>query len=118
MRIEAGTHELCGPYATEGAGQIECAGELQSLGAVTYLNRAANGKNGDAHHLPVVALRTLQGIVPGQLLPPFPVVTFRWRNRRRHRQQFAAPGQIRRAVAVAEKAVVADALKRIGKDMQ
>ena len=72
----------------------------------------------DAHHLPVVALRTLQGIVPGQLLPPFPVVAFRCRDRHGHREEFSASCQVLRTVAVAEEAIVADALKRIGKDMQ
>src|SRR4249919_3045128 len=113
MRIAAGTHELCGRMPLESASQFECASELQSLGAVTSLDGAANGKNGDAHHLPVAALRTLQWIVPGQLLPPFPVVALRWRYGRRHRQQFPAPGQVLRAVAVAEKTIVADALKRV-----
>ena len=78
----------------------------------------ANRKDGDSYHLPVVALRTLQWIVPGKLLPPFPVVAFGGRDWRRHRQQFSTPGQVLRAVAVAEKAVVADALKRVRENMQ
>ena len=82
------------------------------------MNGADDRKDGDSYHLPVAALRTLQWIVPGQLLPPFPVVAFRCRDWHGHRQQFSAPGQVLRAVAVAEKTIVADALKRIGKDMQ
>src|SRR5260370_41389788 len=118
MRIEAGAHGSCGRMPERAAGQIEYVGELRSLGRVISLKEAANRKDGDAHHLPVAALRTLQWIVPGQLLPPFPVVAFRWRDGCRHRQQFPAPGQILRAVAVAEKAVGAAALKSIGEAIQ
>ena len=60
------------PCATEGASQTKCEGELQSLWAVTSLDWVANRKDGDSYHLPVAALRTLQWIVPGQLLPAFP----------------------------------------------
>ena len=36
----------------------------------------------------------------------------------RHGQQFSAAGQVLRAVAVPEKAIVADALETVRKDMQ
>ena len=82
------------------------------------MDGAAHRKDGDSYHLPVAALRTLQWIVPGELLPPFPVVTCRLRDWHGHNQQFPAPVQVLRAVAVAEKAIVADALKRIRENMQ
>jgi hypothetical protein len=75
------------------------------------LDRAVHRKDGDAHHLSGVALRTLQWIMPGKVLPPFPVVAFRCRDWRGHSQEFPTPGQVVRAVAVAEKAIVADALE-------
>ena len=82
------------------------------------MDGATNRKDGDSYHLPFAALRTLQWIVPGELLPPFPIVVFRCRNRHGHSQEFSAPAQVLRAVAVAKKAIVADALKRVWENMQ
>jgi hypothetical protein len=63
-------------------------------------------------------LGALERIASGELLAAFPVVAIRLRDGREHSQQFSAAGQVLRAVPIAEKAVVADALKRIRKNMQ
>src|ERR1039458_6464580 len=56
LRLADDPYSLAGSVLGSRGGQLFASAE------------AANGKNGDAHHLPVVALRTLQWIVPGQLL--------------------------------------------------
>jgi hypothetical protein len=56
--------------------------------------------------------------MPGELLRPFSVIPFRWFDGRGHSKQLPATRQIARAVAVAEKAVGADALKMIRENMQ
>ena len=54
----------------------------------------------------------------GELLPAFPVIPFRWWDRHGHGEQLPAACQISRAMAVAEKAVVADALKTIRQNVK
>ena len=56
--------------------------------------------------------------MPAELLPSFPVVALRLWDGCGHRQQFAAAAQVLRAITVAKKAIMADALKRIRENMQ
>ena len=79
---------------------------------------SGNGKDGDALHCATIALRAAERIDPSELVAAFPVVASRFRDWREHRQQFAAAGQMLGTVTIAEKAVGADALKRIRKNMQ
>ncbi len=59
--------------------------------------------------------------MPGEVLVAVAVVLFGWVNRRlgnRHAEQVATTGELLCALAIAEEAVVADAMEALGEDMQ
>jgi hypothetical protein len=75
-----------------------------------YLNR---------EHATAVTQRTLAQRCPGKVFVPVSVILGRlWRLRRRHVQQFAAPGQLFSAVAIAEEAVITNALEPLRQSMK
>ena len=82
---------------------------------------ADGGQDFDHLHAAVVANRTMSQRVPGKLLETVMVIGNGFRSPGvgwRHGQQAATKRQSFLAVAVAEEAVVADALKPVGQDME
>ena len=80
-------------------------------------------KNGDRHHMPSMADRAIAQRFSGQFFVEVAVVGWSLRRdnsaeRQDHAQQLAAQGELGLAITVAQKAVVPDALKAVGQDMQ
>ncbi len=63
-------------------------------------------------------MRALQKILSSELLVALAIVLRGRCNRSRNTEEFSATSQVFRAVAVAEKAIVADPLEAIREDMQ